>query len=696
MRLTLRTLLAWLDDTLNPGEVREIGSQVAESPFAQELSERIQRVTRQRRLAVPSRSGPDGTDPNTVAAYLDNDLEPEDVAEYEKKCLSSDVNLAEAASVHQILSLLGQKVKVPAEARARMYQLVKGRESNAGAAANHKPIVPLVAEVDHTTQVVDSWVAPDGPPRRWTERYGSAVACAILFLIAGFSAWRSLRPLAPPPHVMEPEVLKSLAPFEPPLTAANTNANAGVDAASPPGMDDDDGMAPETKTVMVAENTPAAAPDAAMPPAASSTSTKPAAADGGEPATVASKSADRPAMPVKEKEAARAEPGVTVDAASSTLDTPKGTSGLAAPETSDSVVLRYDNDAREWVRIMGPTPLGRGERVLSVPPSRAFVTLGTVRLVLVGDTEVRVLSLPTAKVPSFELVHGRVVLRKPPSGSLEVAYAARSVKLDLSPEDTLIMARTETFAGGQTAPRIPALEVVAITGEPSLTGPDKKVMSLAPLRLVAFDASGKMTTVNLEAAPPWATDPDVPAEVAALRAKFAKMFHPGRPVLAEVVAASEDDDADVKNLAISAISALGDLSLLMPVLARKDDQIARRSAIAATRMCLTRGPEAMKKVKDQLVEEFGDEIGARLLRLVIGYSPEEAKNSELYGRLVDWLGPEQTSVGVRELALDNLLRLTGRDSLGYDPDHPEGKGLDAWKELKTQGKLHPPKAGPQP
>ena len=57
MRLTLRTLLAWLDDTLQPTQVREIGSQVAESPFAQELTERIHRVTRHRRLSVPSSSG---------------------------------------------------------------------------------------------------------------------------------------------------------------------------------------------------------------------------------------------------------------------------------------------------------------------------------------------------------------------------------------------------------------------------------------------------------------------------------------------------------------------------------------------------------------------------------------------------------------------------------------------------------------
>ena len=79
MRLTLRTLLAWMDDTLEPGQVREIGKQVAESPFARELTDRINRVTRQRRLTVPSNSGPEATDANVVASYLDNDLDPEDV-----------------------------------------------------------------------------------------------------------------------------------------------------------------------------------------------------------------------------------------------------------------------------------------------------------------------------------------------------------------------------------------------------------------------------------------------------------------------------------------------------------------------------------------------------------------------------------------------------------------------------------------
>ena len=56
MRLTLRTLLSWLDDTLPAPEVRAIGQQVNESPYARELVDRIRKVTRQRRLSVPPSS----------------------------------------------------------------------------------------------------------------------------------------------------------------------------------------------------------------------------------------------------------------------------------------------------------------------------------------------------------------------------------------------------------------------------------------------------------------------------------------------------------------------------------------------------------------------------------------------------------------------------------------------------------------
>jgi hypothetical protein len=131
MRLTLRTLLAYLDDTLEPAQARLIGEKVAESDAAQELIARIKQVTRRRRLTTPPAAGPGSAlDINQVAAYLDNELPPEQLAEVEEICLASDVHLAEIAACHQILTLvLGEPILIPPTARQRMYTLIKGREA---------------------------------------------------------------------------------------------------------------------------------------------------------------------------------------------------------------------------------------------------------------------------------------------------------------------------------------------------------------------------------------------------------------------------------------------------------------------------------------------------------------------------------------------------------------------------------------
>jgi hypothetical protein len=131
VRLTLRTLLAYLDDTLEPLEIKHIGQKVAESDAAQELVARIKQVTRRRRLTTPPDATPGGRfDANVVAEYLDNELPTEQVSDLEKLCLESDIHLAEISSCHQILTLvLGEPALVPPTAKERMYGLVQGREA---------------------------------------------------------------------------------------------------------------------------------------------------------------------------------------------------------------------------------------------------------------------------------------------------------------------------------------------------------------------------------------------------------------------------------------------------------------------------------------------------------------------------------------------------------------------------------------
>ncbi len=208
MRLTLRTLLAYLDDTLEPAQARLIGQKVAESDAAQELIARINKVTRRRRLMPPPATGPGAKlDPNTLAEYLDNELSSEELATVEEVCLESDVHLAEVAACHQILTLvLGEPAMVPPVARQRMYGLIQGREA---IPYRKPPAARLAASGDRASLSADEadeavlglslsksapWLLP---------------AAAVLLLAASAGAvWMAMRPpqatqvaVAPPPEL---------------------------------------------------------------------------------------------------------------------------------------------------------------------------------------------------------------------------------------------------------------------------------------------------------------------------------------------------------------------------------------------------------------------------------------------------------------------------------------------------------------
>ncbi|MBV8126361.1 MAG: hypothetical protein JO114_01705 [Planctomycetaceae bacterium] len=655
MRLTLRTLLAWLEDTLPPIEVREIGRQVSESAYAQELVERIYRVTRQRRLTVPGTSGPEGTDPNIVASYVDNDLDAEQVGEYEKKCLSSDVNLAEAACVHQILSLLGQKVHVPVEAKTRMYQLVKGRESTPVARGDEvKPAVRAPV-----TEPIQPWVAPAPPARHWLERFGPVAGCLVLVALLSWSAYQSLTP----PLALTPS---SGVPQQPAAGAA-------------PGAE---GSAEPVATNLPAGNSQPVAAEAIAGTAAGDSKDATGAVKEAEPeattgsAAASSKTADNSGKP-------KNEPGATPPARA----VPAGSVGVV--DQVDGLLLRFHAEKREWERIAEGTSLSTSDRLVCLEPFRARIVVARTPITLIGETQVVLTNKTAAETPAFELADGRALIEgSAPSGSLKIGFAGLTVTIDRPSHGSVGLERISLWHYGEPATQLSPLTIHALDGELSLALDGTKETLAGPGTLVA-DSGGRFQSGTKKDLPAWMTEAEPSLKDRKLGEQLLEQFSKDRPVLTDTVLATESDSPVTKKLAIFAVKALGDLSFLTPILSRAGDRSARQSTAAALRAYLSRGPLAGKQVRASLGEEFGDQTGQVVERLLIGYSPDEAARKETHQRLVELLSPRDQSLAVRELALDNLKNITGRDDQGYNPENPDEKGYNAWKSLLNKDEIKP-------
>lgn len=105
MRLTLRTLLAWMDGVLPDDERAALGEKVEASQLARQLIDRIQGAVANDRIDAPRVVGKGlVADANTMAEYLDNVLATERLEAFETICLESDLHLAEVAGCHRMLA----------------------------------------------------------------------------------------------------------------------------------------------------------------------------------------------------------------------------------------------------------------------------------------------------------------------------------------------------------------------------------------------------------------------------------------------------------------------------------------------------------------------------------------------------------------------------------------------------------------
>ena len=264
IRLTLRTLLAYIDDTLEPDEARVLGKKVAESEEAQKIIERIKQATRRRGLGAPVAAGndEDGSNPNVVAEYLSDNLSPEQVGELEETCLDSDLHLAEVAACHQILTvILTDPIRVPPTANQRMYRLLKPPASD----YSRKPgkttpiggVLPTAAErpdADDQDAALLLGLKRYAESESWAGRIGLLTAISVVAATLAVAVYFAM------PHGSVPSPETSPVAMGPPVAFPVTPKGPSI-APEPKVVDPKKAETPEPKKVETPEPKKVETPD---------------------------------------------------------------------------------------------------------------------------------------------------------------------------------------------------------------------------------------------------------------------------------------------------------------------------------------------------------------------------------------------------------------------------------------------------
>jgi hypothetical protein len=701
VRLTLRTLLAYLDDTLEPSEIKQIGQKVAESDAAQELIARIKQITRRRRLTTPPATGPGARfDANDIAEYLDNELDSEKVAELEKTCLESDVHLAEIAACHQILTLvLGEPALVPPTARERMYGLVQGREAipfrKAAPAAGVSTGAPGADhEGDESFLMGLPLYRRHGTWLRWALPLG-AVA---LFVALGVALWQAI----PRPQGAKQVAGNGNAPPVVPVQAVNPEGDKGPDKAANAEKAKEGNGAAKEKGPEDKGKKPGPDENPDKNPKPPDTNPPP----GGQ-------QAERTPAPSPE----RAELG-----------------NFVAPKSAPTILVRHPAGADAWRRVAPGARVGSNDPLVSLPGYASELRLDSgVRLLLRGH--VREFSVD--RIQDF-LVESAVVLHKPAPGvdadltlrrgrlyvssakdgpavvrlrfekeawDLTLREAGTEVAVDLLKHYT----RDVNYREGE-GPRA-ELYLCVLKGKAGLKMDTFHYSNLqgppgAAMFLWDNIGPGAQGPLHLEAvAPIWSKDPpktDLARDmVIALREQAERMVGT-KPLDVALIEGLQTERPASRLLAVYSLGAINEPRKLVEILGEADQThyLDRDTAIFTLRRWLSRGPQQGRQLYDEKTRggllkdmNYRSNEATILFDLLHDFNDVERRSPETFGLLANYMRSKDR-VAIAELAWWQLRHLSGGVKLpGFNAAAPlevRDKAAADVEKLVAAGKLPPP------
>jgi hypothetical protein len=660
MRLTLRTLLAYIDDTLDPAQAREIGQKVAESDVAQELIERIKTVTRRRGLTVPPASGPDKIDANTVAEYLDSDLSPEMIAEVEEMALNSDVHLAEIAACHQILTLVvGEPATIPPVARQRMYQLVKGPESDSSRRAKR---TGPPRDPSDSAALIDHQAAQRGAMYRLI----GAGAVAIAFAIA---LWQILHNL---PH--RGGALPGDLPVAPAVADANSKPADHPADTPKPEVKPPDKPKPEVKP-----ETPKPEPKPEPPkqPIDQPRDRTPSN-DRVNAGTLVSK--DAVVLTRGEKTWTRIAPETAVMTGAPLLVL----AGYHAEIRSDSgAKLLLWGNLPDWL----PGGFLDCQVALNAPPAGfdLDLTLDRGRIYLVGAKK------PTPVRLRFAGEIWDVTLADDTTEivvDVVAAFAGEPFVRDGKGESPLMQAQLGVVSGQVTAQvESRKIDLRAAPGTCGLVWENKK--------------AGFTTLELMSPLPTWAMQPirPMPRErqqeiETALRSLMTRIATPNKPVDLAIAEIADAGTPVGKSLAVLAAGALCACPPVLDALEDGQSPELRQTAALALQELIARRPEFDTQVYEQLQAKLGylERQADETMTLLHGVSEAGRNDPATYDLLFSRLRAER--IGERELAAWRLAQLDPEGAVraryrAGDPEVQRERAITEWRKRIPEGKLPP-------
>jgi hypothetical protein len=741
MRLTLRTLLAYLDDILEPAQAKEIGSKISESNFAVELVNRIRDVMRRRRLTSPDLEGPaSGLDPNVVAEYLDNVLPPEKVPDVERVCLESDVHLAEAAACHQILTAaLGEPVQILHQSREHMYALVpmakpaasQVKEAVQRPIANGEPnkATTTVGQGERTAAAKPAAdtgtefenTIPDflRPRPLWKRAMPYTVVGLIAVAWVGLLYMGDLFPETASDGTGDVAAdganlngaLAAKINDGRPLSISGANSDASNFGTEPNGVVTTPAPQNEERIDLPAPLDEAVGGDPvvdAVPPGGLNLP----AATVGKPATEPAAKVAVNVPEVKPNPAAVPAPVVA----------PAPAAPLLQYNSPSGILLRYDSLAEGWMVMSPRAIIHPGERFAAPEPFDAVINIGDAlaRATLVSGSVARILPPTKAAATGFGIEQGRVILQpvsKSVGDNKEENAEEKPVVLAVAVRDELWrveLLSQNTVCGIEIIPVQPSRpdqefgidmyfgRIFVIAGSVRFADGTGKVQLINGPGWRSLTPSDRAAEANAPvpvAGPPLLTlpvwlDPVAKTSVARTVRRSATLytreFDVKRPLSENVHSLIKDDRPYISALAVKSLALTGNYTAMAEALNAAHEE-SRMAAIIGLRNWLPLNKGNGELLKQALQKRFAPKEADIVLRLLWGYSEADLTDRTTSERLVMWL--DDNSLIVREAAFYHIYRLTATkyDYVALRPQAQRRAAINRWEDrIKEEGALIAP------